>query len=112
MKFIYLIAELDKEIILSSEEVAYKIGVTKNSINKRIKQLSTGNSKVLHVIKEFKSEFAYKLESVLHKIFQDKKINKEFFALTKEDVNNFIGICQKYENNFKILENYKINENS
>ena len=105
-QYVYLIAEIEKDIIIDTEDIAYKIGVTRQHKNKRLKQLSTGNSKDLKIIKEFKSEFAYKLESTLHRTFQDKKINKEFYALTKEDVDNFITICQKYENNFKILENF------
>ena len=104
MSYVYLITALDKEIIIDTDNPLYKIGVTKQSKNKRLKQLSTGNSKDLKLVNEFKSEFAYKLESVLHRQFKDKKVNKEWYALDKIDVENFITTCLKYENNFKILE--------
>lgn len=78
----------------------YKIGCTKRKINERIKELQTGNGSNLILIHEFKTKYGFKLENLLHFHFKQKKVNLEWFELTKEDVDNFLTICNKYENNF------------
>jgi hypothetical protein len=103
---VYLISALDKNVIIDTDEIVYKIGVTRQIKDKRTKQLSTGNSKNLKIVKEFKSEYAYKLETALHNTFRNKKINKEWYMLSKDEVDNFITLCEKYENNYKILKEF------
>lgn len=107
MRKVYLISALNKESIID-DEIIYKIGITKQEKNKRIKQLQTGTDKKLEIVKEFYSYFPFKLEKTLHNYFVTKRLNREWFKLTNEDVNNFIKLCEKYENNFNKL---KINNN-
>ena len=56
MGIVYLLCEL-------SENERFKVGVTKRDINKRIKELSTGNSNEIHLVNKFESEYYKKVES-------------------------------------------------
>ena len=102
---VYLISALDKEVIID-DEILYKIGVTKQEKNKRLKQLSTGTVKELNIVKEYFTEQPYKIENVLHRMFSNKRINKEWFALDKDDVINFLSICEKIETNINYLKKH------
>lgn len=107
MRKIYLISALNKESIID-DEIIYKIGITKQEKNKRLKQLQTGTDKKLEIVLEYNSEFPFKLEKTLHNYFYKKRINREWFKLTKQDISTFLDLCNKYENGFHIL---KINNN-
>jgi len=80
----------------------YKIGISKNP-EERVKQLQTANGVKLDLIKQFKTEFDYKLERVLHRHFQSKKTIGEFFELNENDVKEFTSLCESRESNFKYL---------
>ena len=98
MGYIYLIGESDTEN-------HYKIGMTKcKDINKRAKQLQTGNSEPLFIKAYFETEHPYKLEKMLHNRFKESNLNGEWFELTKDDVSNFKGICEHYQGIIKSLE--------
>lgn len=99
MKKIYLIQQENTNL--------YKIGITKKNIEERIKELQTGNANKLLVVTEFQTKFNYKLETALHGYFDRKRINSEWFELLNEDVTNFHTICNTFENNFKLLKEYK-----
>lgn len=103
MKKVYLIAKNNKEIIIDNEDTVYKIGVTKQKVEKRIKQLQTGSDKKLESIKEFNSNYAFSVERNLHRIFSHKRINREWFKLDENDVKNFLSLCEKFESAFDSL---------
>lgn len=88
MGFVYLICDLDKVN-------AYKIGVTKNIIDKRKKELQTGNSSELHICNYYETEHPYKIESMLHNRFHLNNIKNEWFELTDEQAMSFIDECKK-----------------
>jgi hypothetical protein len=93
-----------KVYLISSEinnEILYKIGVTKNDVNKRIKQLKTGNPATLSIVNIFESKWAFKIESNLHKRY--KNISGEWFSLNDDEVNNFLKVCEMVHNNFELL---------
>lgn len=105
MRKIYLISAMDKEVIAANDEdIVYKIGVTKQKVEARLKQLQTGTDKRLDIISVFESHYPFKVERNLHNRFKSKKENREWFNLTKEDIESFQTLCQIYENNFKLLE--------
>lgn len=81
----------------------YKIGVTSGDVNKRVKQLQTGNSDKIIVVNVFKSDFNRKIESRLHKKYETKRLEGEWFQLNDEDVNNFINECQDFHDTFELL---------
>lgn len=100
MGFIYLIGEIDND-------KNYKIGVTKKkNITERKNELQTGNSQELYIKHQFETNYPYKLEKMLHRHFNDKKIINEWFELDNIDINNFINTCKKYES---ILDSLKEN---
>lgn len=104
MSFIYLITSLEKDCVIDDCEKIYKIGVSKHELT-RLKQLQTGSSKKLKIVKTFKSEFPYKVESNLHAFFKHKHEEGEWFRLNNSDLERFEGLCEQYEKNFKFLIN-------
>lgn len=76
-------------------EMRYKIGFTSRKVEQRIKEFQTGNSADFNILKTFICEKHHrKVEAALHRHFQNKKKSGEWFALTYEDVNNFIDTCK------------------
>lgn len=63
----------------------YKIGKTQN-VDERIKQLATLPPFDLELVHVIPSPQPHKLESVLHKRFDDLRVNGEWFLLGTEDV--------------------------
>jgi len=107
-KIIYLIRSGDK----------YKIGVsTTKNINNRVKNLQTGNSEKVEILKVFESEYANLIEKTLHREFITKKLIGEWFELSIDEVLTFEQRCititnnielLKKENNYYILKRLKI----
>lgn len=92
--YVYLLVEGDCK---GNEK--YKIGVTKNSPEKRLKNLKTGNSGELSIVKTYKSENYLKIERWLHRKYKNQQtISKnEFFHLEDDEVINFIDECKKID---------------
>jgi hypothetical protein len=92
--------------LISSElnnNTLYKIGITKNNANKRLKQLKTGNPATLTVIHTFNTKFAYKIEKHFHITKQSSNVGGEWFNLTEDDINNFIPQCKQIHDNLEYL---------
>ena len=85
------------------EESRYKIGYTNRSIDNRVNEIQTGNPKKIEVLEIFETEHHIKVESWMHKIHHQKRMEGEWFELTDEDVKNFKQDCQKGHNMFKML---------
>ena len=94
MGYVYLLLEVDKE---GCER--HKIGITTNSVEKRIKQLSTGNSNKIQCLNSFQTEHFFKVEGWLHKKYANQKTEtkNEWFQLTNEQVTSFIDDCVEIE---------------
>lgn len=60
----------------------FKIGVTKNEIEKRIKQLETGNSEDIFMASYHYTQYPYRLEKMLHAHFATYHVNREWFKFT------------------------------
>lgn len=97
MAFVYLLGD-------SGRENTYKIGVTRGKIEKRIKQLQTGNSNEIYLINSFETEYPFYLERILHTKYHIKQTKNEWFVLTNEDIEEFIPYCQLIEENAKNLK--------
>jgi hypothetical protein len=92
MGYVYLIGEI-------GNENRFKIGATKcKDINKRLKQLQTGNSEELYIKESFETTRPFKLETMLHNRFKTSNLIGEWFDLSKDDVNNFKNVCHKLQN--------------
>jgi len=85
-------------------DTVYKIGYTKSNSNKRAEQLQTGNDGQIRVIREFNTINGMSVERSLHRLFSHKNINKEWFKLDLNDVQNFIPLCETIENNLNVLK--------
>jgi len=80
MGYVYLFLEID-----SAGQETYKIGITKNDPNKRIKQLQTGNPRKIELLKTYSSENYLKVEKWLHRKYSMKtEAENEWRSLTNE----------------------------
>lgn len=99
MGFVYLIGE-------QNTIGKYKIGVTNSKdVNKRLKQLQTGNSKELYIKESYETSYPFKLENMLHNHFKTKGIIGEWFELSEEDTKQFKNTCKEKEEIIKSLIN-------
>lgn len=89
--------------LLKTPENVFKIGVAKN-IDKRIKSLQTGCADKITLVDKFLSNYPFKIESTLHRRYEDVKVNGEWYYLTNENINNFQNDCKLMEGNFKCLD--------
>lgn len=93
-------------ILKVSSDGIYKIGVSKN-VERRVKQLQTGNAEPIEIIRTFLSDYPYKVESVLHRKFQREHVHGECYYLSEKDINSFEDYCSILETNFSIQEDMK-----
>lgn len=61
-------------------DVLYKIGVTKRPIKFRLKELQTANPAELTLESFIETEYAYRIESILHRRFRSSGIAGEWFT--------------------------------
>lgn len=101
MGFIYILLEVDKD---GGER--HKIGFTKNDPHKRLKQLSTGNSNIISVLKTYQTNNYVLIERHLHQRFKSKRTesNNEWFTLNDEDISLFESYCKKLDENINFLK--------
>ena len=92
MGYVYLIGEMDNK-------GRYKIGSTKaKNVNKRLKQLQTGNSSELFIKESYETEHPFKLEKMLHNHFKSSNLIGEWFELSESDTEAFRKVCEEKEN--------------
>lgn len=94
--FVYLICDPLNE--------HYKIGVTKDKVDKRLLKLQTGNSTELHVTCLYETEYPFRLEKMLHSKYSQYKTHGEWFALPDYDVIHFSHVCQKTEHIIEVMK--------
>ena len=100
MGYVYLIGEMDNK-------GRYKIGSTKaKDVNKRLKQLQTGNSSELFIKESYETEHPFKLEKMLHNHFKSSNLIGEWFELSESDTEAFKKVCEEKE---KIISSLKDN---
>lgn len=91
-----------KKVYLLRTNNQYKIGIAKD-VNKRIRQLQTGNSLEIELISAYESPYAQKIEKTLHNRYSYVKEIGEWFTLSVLEEVNFIEECKRIENNIKTL---------
>ena len=100
MGCVYLIGEI-------GNEGRYKIGSTRaKDVNKRLKQLQTGNSSELYIKESFETEYPFKIEKMLHNHFKSSNLMGEWFELSESDVETFKVVC---EEKMRVVESLKNN---
>lgn len=98
MAFVYLLGEW-------KNEGCYKIGVTRGSIDKRIKKLQTGNSSEIFINRWYETKHPFFIEKILHQRYKPKQILNEWYSLTPQEVLAFPDTCTEIESMISSLEN-------
>lgn len=88
-----------------NDEILYKIGYTRTDVNKRIKQLKTGNPYEFKIMGVFESKWGSKIEAVLHRKYKRNRIDGEWFRLDISDVENFNNDCRKVHDGLEVVSN-------
>lgn len=100
--------------LLDGGDGSFKIGVTRGSVDNRVKKLQTGNPNEIIPIKYYHANnYLFLIEKRLHMLFSDKQLLNEWYKLSDEDVDEFIPLCEKIENQFASLKDnpfFKYNE--
>lgn len=97
MFYVYLVcSELENKKL-------YKIGYTRRTVEKRIKEFKTGNSSEIYIIDSFRCKWGTKIEANLKRRYKNHNINGEWFDLPQSEVDSFIEVCQKIENNLNLI---------
>ena len=91
-------------LLCDPENEAYKIGVTRSLVSKRMKKLQTGNPTELHIVNYYECEYPFVVEKLLHNKFSSKKVLNEWFALDANDVSSFIEECHKADEKIAALQ--------
>jgi hypothetical protein len=103
--YVYLIVEADH-----NGYEKYKIGITKNNPENRLKKLKTGNSNEMFIVRTYQSENYRRIEKMLHRKYSAQRtISKnEFFHLTDSQIFSFSEDCKKMDDIIKLMkkENY------
>ena len=87
------------------EEKYYKIGFTKRKVEKRLKELKTGNPAEFKIEKVYVADkYGPNIESILHSIFKNKKVDGEWFLLEQKDIDDFEHLCDTYYKNLELLK--------
>jgi hypothetical protein len=90
-------------LIANEEWTQFKIGISTKQLDKRINALKTGNGSEISLIKSFETNHHRKVEKWMHNKYQSKRLVGEWFALSDDDVVNFISECQKAHDTFQYL---------
>ena len=84
-------------VYLLTDGELYKIGVTRGSIDRRIKKLQTGNPYDIVMVAYHITDYPFKVEKMLHSRYGCKRFNNEWFELHPDDVVGFADECRKCE---------------
>lgn len=94
-------------IYLISDGEFFKIGRTKKDVNKRLKELQTGNPSSLQIIHSVQVKNASSVESIMHRKYDYCKQINEWFDLTSENVASFNDDCLSIDNNIEFIRESK-----
>ena len=99
---VYLLMSTDSD----GEKELFKIGITKSSIEKRIKTLSTGNPNKIVLINSYYSKNYKEIEKCLHSRYSLNRTNSknEWFVLTDEQISNFTETCKKIDETINLIK--------
>lgn len=92
--FVYLLCDGEK----------FKIGITKQNIQKRIKELQTGNPNEIWCHSYYETDCPLKIEKMMHGRHTSSNIKNEWFNMTVSEVYNFKNECKQCEEILKALE--------
>lgn len=76
------------------EKTLYKIGIS-NKVERRVKQLQTGNPYLIKVLNEFKTPYAFKIEAALHREYKIDNVKGEWFDIDISNYENRVNTLHK-----------------
>lgn len=98
-------------ILYISELNVCKIGISEN-VEKRLKQLQTGCPFKIDVARKYDTDNSTKIEKILHRKYQNRKLDDneynligEWFNIPISEVLNFEGNCKEIEDKIIFLRN-------
>ena len=97
--YVYLLME-------STDEELYKIGVTRGTIENRIRSLQTGNGSEISLCRYYKTKHPFLIEKKLHEHHMSQRTSGEWYKLDADDVLNFEKECESLE---KMIDSLKDN---
>lgn len=87
----------------------YKIGITRSkNIEKRIKQIQTGNHNKVTCVNYFQSKYFTQIEKILHRRFYHLKKEGEWFELDISHESDFKNMCEKIHNNLETINDHSV----
>ena len=100
--FVYLIVEW------GSEPERYKIGISKNDPQLRLKTHQTSNPHELVLLRKHHSEYYTKIETVMKRDYHKYLLEggTEWFQLPPDIASNFIKECKRIEDMFNSLKEF------
>lgn len=90
MAYVYLLGD-------SGQDNVFKIGITRGNIDKRIKQLQTGNGEDIYLVNCYETDYPFFIERLLHTKLYPKQKKNEWFTLEHNDIVNFKQYCEEIE---------------
>ena len=99
--YVYLLGDFGKEGV-------FKIGVTRGTIERRIKKLQTGNSGEIYIVDYFQTEHPFFIEKWMHIQYCGKQVLNEWFEMGIEDMKNFRKNCKKFEDLYNVSHSKNI----
>lgn len=90
MAYVYLICD-------SGHDNVFKIGMTRGSVEERIKKLQTGNGNEIFLVDFYKTKYPFFIEKTLHHRHWPEHKLYEWFELETESVLNFRKECEEIE---------------
>jgi len=95
---------MGKVYLLANDEWSqFKIGISTKDINYRLRSLKTGNGSEITLVKSFDTIYHRKVEKWMHNKHYSKRLVGEWFALSDDDIIEFISDCQKAHDTFQCL---------
>lgn len=90
MAYVYLICD-------SGQDNVFKIGVTKGSVEERIKKLQTGNGNEIFLVDFYETKYPFFIEKTLHHRHWPEHKLYEWFELKSDSVFDFKKECMEIE---------------
>lgn len=90
MAFVYLLGD-------AGQDNVFKIGVTRGPVEKRVKQLQTGNGEEIYLVSYYETDYPFFIERLLHTKLYPKQKRNEWFILNISDIVDFKEYCKNIE---------------
>jgi hypothetical protein len=104
MAYVYLLGD-------SGQDNTFKIGVTRGKVEKRIKQLQTGNGEDIYLVNSYETNYPFFIERLLHTKLYPKQKRNEWFNLDANDIVNFKFYCEEIEKHAEALKDNPFSKN-